>query len=119
TNAITGRYPAATDTSKAPEGASLEAAVAAANRAVLVEVMPAQQAAIDDAYVAALAPLPDDAARRDGISLGEQAAAQVLAARAHDVLSAVEKYRPVTQPGAYVPTALPLAMQWPGRTPGL
>ena len=119
TNAITGRYTAATDALQAPQGASLEAAVAAANRTVLLKVMPTQQAAIDDAYAAALATLPDDAARRDGVALGEQAATQVLAARAHDVLPAVEQYRPLTQPGAYVPTALPLAIQWPGRTPWL
>lgn len=119
TNAVTGRYPAGAKALQAPRGTSLDAAVAAANRAVMLKVMPTQQAAIDAAYEAALSKLPDDIARRDGIALGEQAAAQVLASRAHDVVSPIEQYRPVTQPGAYVPTALPVVTQWPGRTPWL
>src|SRR5262245_24436579 len=58
-NAITKRYPPARGSLQAAPGASVEAAVAAANRATLAALAPLQQAAIDKAYQAALATLPD------------------------------------------------------------
>ena len=117
-NAITRRYPAATALDAAP-GASVEAAVAAANRAVLSELVPAQRAAIDAAYQLALAKLPEGAPRADGIAVGERAAAAVLAARADDGAATREAYRPQTTAGVYVPTALPAVPQWPQRRPWL
>ena len=65
-------------------GASVDAAVAAANRATLTKLMPAQQASIDAAYQAALAQIADGPAKTAGIAVGEQAAAAVLARRADD-----------------------------------
>ena len=106
-----------------PQGpaASQEAAVAAANRTALRALMPAQQAAIDSAYQAALAALPDTPARARGIGAGERAAAAVLAARAKEApaLAAADSTRPHigNLPGVYVPTVLPAATAWPGRTP--
>ena len=101
--------------------ASQEAAVAAANRTALRALMPAQQAAIDSAYQAALAALPDTPARAGGVGAGERAAAAVLAARAKEapVLAATDSTRPHVGnlPGVYVPTVLPAATAWPGRTP--
>src|SRR5918992_3744539 len=44
-NAITGRHPAFRAPVKAPAGASVDAAVAAATRTVLAKLVPAQQAA--------------------------------------------------------------------------
>jgi hypothetical protein len=99
--------------------ASADAAVAAANRAALSKLAPTQQAAIDRAYEAALSAIPDGAAKTRGIVLGEQAAAAVLAARAGDDAIAPESYRPLTRPGAYVPTALPVGIHWPQRKPWL
>ncbi len=118
--AITGRYhpliatPAAP---AAPAGASDAAAVAAATRAVLLALMPAERVAIEADYQAALAPLPEGRAKADGIAVGEQAAAAVLAARAGDGADALVAYRPLTTPGVYVPTTLPLVPQWGGRKP--
>jgi PAP2 superfamily len=106
-------------TLQAPAGASLDAAVAAANRAVLSKLTPSQQAAIDTAYQAAVAALPEGAARDGGIALGEQAAAGVLALCAQDGADAPQTYRPLTTPGAYVPTALPVVSHWPQRKPWL
>jgi hypothetical protein len=117
-DAITKRYPALFEIDAAPR-ASIDAAVAAANRAVLSELVPTQRAAIDAAYQRALAAVPDDAARTDGIALGERAAAAVLAARADDGAGAREAYRPTTAPGVYVPTAVPAVPQWPQRRPWL
>src|SRR5499433_111036 len=73
-NAITKRYPPERVKLDAAPGASVEAAVAAANHATLVALVPVQQAAIDQAYQAVLATLPDTAAKTAGIAVGEQAA---------------------------------------------
>lgn len=119
TNAITHQYASNGVALSAPAGASVDAAVAAANHTVLLKLMSAQQAAIDAAYAAALAKIPEGQAKRDGIAVGEQAAAAVLASRAQDVVAPVESYRPLTQAGAYVPTTLPAVPQWPQRAPWL
>lgn len=99
--------------------ARIDAAIAAAHRATLVKLMPAQQAAIDAAVQAALAQLPDGPAKAAGVGAGEQAAAAVLAARLDDGASTPESYRPHTTPGAYVPTAPAAVVQWSQRKPWL
>lgn len=111
-NAITQRYPVSDVKLKAMPGASVEAAVAAANRAVLAELAPSQQAAISAAFQKALASIPDSAAKTNGISVGEKAAAAILATRADDGYTAGESYRPHTAPGVYVPTVIPEAPHW-------
>jgi len=103
----------------AAPGASLEAAVAAANRATLAKLVPAQQATIERAYQAALAQIAEGRARNAGIEAGERAAAAVLAARADDAGTPREPYRPHTIAGVYVPTASPAAPHWGGRKPWL
>src|SRR5262249_43252799 len=60
---------------------------------------------------------PEGAARRAGLALGEHAAAVVLARRADDGADAPDRYRPATEVGAYVPTALPALSWWPARKP--
>lgn len=119
TNAITKRYPASGLALEAAPGASIDAAVAAASHATLAELLPAQQAAIDNAYEAALAKIADSPAKTAGIATGERAAAALLAQRAEDGAAAVETYRPYTAPGIYVPTTLPAVPQWPQRKPWL
>src|SRR5215471_13468945 len=116
-NAITKRYPPERVKLDAAPGASVEAAVAAANRATLAALVPVQQAAIDKAYQAALATLPDTPAKTAGIAVGEQAATALLALCANDGFDAPDSYRPYTTPGAYVPTTLPDIAHWPGRKP--
>lgn len=118
-NAITGRYLGSGMKLNATPGASVEAAVAAANYATLIKLLPSQQAAIDKVYRAALAMIADGPAKTDGIAVGEKAAAAVLALRADDGADAVETYRPHTVAGVYVPTTIPVAPQWPGRKPWL
>jgi len=98
--------------------ASVDAAVAAANRAMLTRLLPAQQATTDAAYQAALAAIADGPARTAGIAAGARAAAAVLALRANDVI-APDVSRPFTTPGVYVPTAAVAAPQWPQRAPWL
>ena len=97
--------------------ASTDAAVAAAHRAAMAKLLPAQQAAIDTAYNAALAQIADGAAKAAGIAAGERAAATVLADRANDSVATPDTYRPHTTAGAYVPTASPAAIAWTQRAP--
>ncbi|HEY6135743.1 MAG TPA: vanadium-dependent haloperoxidase, partial [Rubrivivax sp.] len=112
-NAITRRYPQAGYLKlEAPAGASIDAAVAAANRAVLTRMATSQGTATESAYQAALAGVPEGTAKADGIALGERAAAGILALRAPTGAAPVF-YRPVTAPGAYVPTVVPANADMP------
>lgn len=101
------------------KGASVEAAVAAAHRACLAKLLPAQQAAIEDAYRKALGAIADGAAKDAGVAAGERAALDVLARRADDPAATAEAYRPFTAAGRYVPTVFPATTKWPQRKPWL
>lgn len=116
-NASTRRYPPGTVQVDAPRGASVDAAVAAANLATLSKLVPSQQASIENAYEAALSRIPDGQAKKDGIAVGEKCAAAVLAMRENDGATTPESYRPHTTAGAYVPTVIPVASEWPQRRP--
>jgi hypothetical protein len=116
-NRITGRYPISRTREEITAEASLEAAVAAANRAILTATVPGQRAAIDAAYAKAVAAVEDADARRAGIAVGERAAALVQELRYDDGSEKAESYRPATSPGVYVPTTIPVVPQWPQRKP--
>ena len=116
-NAVNRRYPTNGVQLDVAPGASVKAAVAAANRAVLLKLVPSQQAAIESAYQAALSGIPAGPGKAEGIAVGERAAVAILALRADDGAAAPESYRPRTAPGVYVPTAIPATPHWPRRTP--
>jgi PAP2 superfamily len=118
-NAITKRYPSDRVKLDAPPEASVDAAVAEANRATLSQLLPSQQAAIDSAYQAALSAIAAGQAKTAGLAVGEKAAAAVLAWCADDGAAAAETYRPHTTAGVYVPTVIPAVPQWPQRKPWL
>jgi hypothetical protein len=118
-NSVSRRYPDDDLGLGTATNASIDAAIAAAQRATLLALLPLQRAAIEDAYAEALSALPDDAARDAGVAAGQRAAAAVLAARKDDGAAEPETYRPHTSPGAYVPTSVPIASQWPARKPWL
>jgi hypothetical protein len=112
-NAIERRYsPYALDTFT-DQGASPEAAVATAAYTVLVEQFirvaavgaPPQKAALDAAYVASLALIPDGEAKTSGIAIGQLAAAAILALRAGDAWEDLDvidfNYPQGTAPGEY------------------
>lgn len=86
-------------------GASPDAAAAAAAHFVLVQLYPAQKAILDAAYSASLSGIPGSG-KTDGIAVGEAVAAQILAMRAGDgaALAIVAPYMPGSQPGDWVPT---------------
>src|SRR5215470_14989537 len=106
-NAITSRYPRDKVELGPTKGASTDAAIAAASRAVLIHKAPALSAKAEAAYKEALDKIPNDDARARGISVGERAAADLLAKHKDDI-GPVEPYRPLTTPGVYVPTTFPL-----------
>jgi hypothetical protein len=106
--AIEGGYqPFAVDVD-APEGASAQAAVAAAARDTLVHYLPGQAATIiDPAYVISLGTIPDGQAKADGIATGQRVAAILIAQRADDGYRAPVTYTPPDPPipGVWIPTA--------------
>jgi hypothetical protein len=106
-NAITSRYPRDRVDFGPANGASIDAAIAAASRSVLLHEAPALKTQIEAAYQKAIGAIADDGARSRGISIGERAAADVLAKHTDDV-GPVEPYRPLTTAGVYVPTTFPL-----------
>lgn len=94
--------PYAFQTLEATEGASIDAAVGAAARSVLAALFPSRSGVYQPRYDAWLATLPDDEARAQGISLGEQAAAAVLALRRDDGRSVLlPPFVPGTLPGDF------------------
>ena len=104
------KLPAAPDNSK-------EAAAAAAAGAVLVKLVPDAAADVQSTLASYLATVPDGEAKAKGIQLGQEVAAKILAARENDGASAPDAYRPRTQPGVYIPTAMPVGWQVASMTP--
>jgi hypothetical protein len=105
-NSIIGEFrPYAVELS-ASKGASPDAAGAAAAHFALVRLYPAQQAPLGAAYAASLSGIPDGSAKTDGMTVGEDVAAKILAMRANDGAKAaiVAPYKPGSAPGDWVPT---------------
>jgi hypothetical protein len=114
-NAISGKYPEFRAKMTPAPGASVDAAVAAATRGALLKLIPGQQAAIEADYQAALKVVPDGPAKAQGIAVGEQAAAAIVAMCADDGVTAPDTYRPHAAPGIYALTMLPAVPHWGKR----
>jgi hypothetical protein len=97
-------------------GASPEAAAAAAGHAVLTGLFPEQRATWDVLLASSLSALPGGP-RQGGLDLGGRVGAVMVALRAQDGADAPNAYRPLTAPGSYVPTALPVGSAWGEVTP--
>ena len=88
--AIEARYRPFLPTPKAPAHTSPAAAIAAATHDTLSGLQPAlgltagQQAILDSDYAAYLAAIPDGTAKANGLDIGRQVAAAVIASRAND-----------------------------------
>jgi hypothetical protein len=117
-NAITSRYPRDRIELGPTKGASIDAAIAAASRAVLLHEAPGLTANTEATYKKALDKIPDDEARARGISIGERAAADLVAKHSDDI-GQTEPYRPLTTPGVYVPTTFPLGYSFAQHKPWL
>ena len=116
-NAITGKYPPGELRLNATRGASVDAAVAGASRAVLVKLVPGKALDVEMLSQKAMKAIPNGPAKDAGFLIGERAGNAMLAARAEDGFATVETYRPYTIAGVYVPTTLPAVSQWPLRKP--
>jgi hypothetical protein len=105
-NSIVGEFRPYAVELGASNGASPDAAAAAAAHLALVHLYHTQQAMLDTAYVASLSGIPDCSAKTDGIAVGEAVANQILALRANDGAGAavVAPYTPGSQPGDWIPT---------------
>jgi hypothetical protein len=98
-------------------GASPEAAVAAAAHAVLVNLYPSRQADLDMTYAASLASIPDGNGKTEGISVGNSAAAAILALRSSDGSAVTLPYTVPPGPGIYQPDPAALFVAWGKVTP--
>lgn len=106
-NAIEPRFAPYTPGLPFTPAASIEAAVAAAAREVLVTLAPEQASMVDAAYARALAPVAEGGAKADGVALGRAAALATLRRRAQDGFDRIAQpaYVPRTQAGDYQFTA--------------
>jgi hypothetical protein len=116
-NSIEPRYRPYRARLPAEPGASPDAAAAAAAHYLLVRIYPDQAKEMDKALQASLASITDAASRANGIRLGEQAGAAMLAERSKDGRGGPDTYRPHAAPGQYVPTVLPAASGWAAVRP--
>lgn len=87
------------------QGASPEAAAAAAAHRVLLNLYPQQAAELDQQLSKSLTAIPDGLAEDKGVVLGEFVADQILEARSEDGSSNSQQgYVPGDQPGEWRPT---------------
>jgi hypothetical protein len=103
-NAIDRRYEPYRAQKLSAPGASIDAAIAAAAHATLIQLMPAAKSAFDAAYEEALQKIADGEAKKRGLEIGRQAAAAILAARKNDGSDRTIALAPGTKPGEYRPT---------------
>lgn len=101
---ITGRYRPYKWDPTAPDGASPQAAAAAAAYRVLLTYFPASQARLDAALAASLDQIPDGDGERRGIRFGERAAARIIKLRVDDGRFADLPFTMPPAPGVWRPT---------------
>jgi hypothetical protein len=118
-NAINRRYQSYAADLKAPLGACPDTAAAVAAHAVLLELYPQQQAALDTTLATSLAKVQDGQAKADGMTLGKAAAEKMLALRRNDKVSEKASFAPKSGPGAFqLPAnANPIGPHWGSVTP--
>jgi hypothetical protein len=114
-NAIEPRYQPYKFQSKAELGASEEAAAASAAANVLADIVPS--ADVRATLISYLAAISDGDAKDRGVKIGEEVAAKMRALRADDGSNTPNAYRPITQPGVYVPTAMTIGWECITMTP--
>src|SRR5262245_12793150 len=116
-NSVEARYTPYKSRVSAAAGASPEAAAVAAAHAALAGLYPDQKGVLDQALAKSLGRIADGTAKTDGVAVGEKVGAEMVTTRASDGAAAPNTYRPMTAPGVYVMTVLPIATQWGKVTP--
>jgi hypothetical protein len=103
-NAIDGTHRPYLSAPPARRWYSQEAAAATAAYRTLAALLPEQEPMLRPLYTGSLATVPDGPAERGGISVGEEAAAAMLAARANDGRDGPSIVEIGTEPGEWRPT---------------
>lgn len=111
-NAIDQRYEPYRLQNQSVRGASVEAAIAAAGHATLVELIPAAKSQFDAAFEDALQTIQEGKAKYAGLEIGRKAAATNLAARKNDGANRTVNREPGTKPGEYRPTPPDFTPAW-------
>ena len=116
-NAITPRYqPYQLKLSPLAQTSPEIAAVTAAHE-LLAQLYPEQANNFRAHYDEFINAISDSTAKQNGIAFGKQVAAAMIKLRANDNVDAVEHYQPVTKPGVYIPTVIPLGSTCSSVTP--
>jgi hypothetical protein len=79
--------------------------------------VPGQKALIEQAFESSTKNIPDGPGKQEGIAIGDKCGAAIIADRASDGTSVPDTYRPVTSPGAWIPTTPPIAAEYARATP--
>lgn len=123
-NSISRAYnPYLTQIEGAAPSASKEAAAAAAAHEVLINLYPGFQSLLDTQLEQSLASVADEAAKAEGVQIGQMVANRILQARSQDGANAPQvPFIFGTAPGDYQSTPpnfpkQPQLTQWPGVTP--
>ena len=104
-NAVSGGYNSYFYTGGAPAGASMQAAAAEASYTVLKNLFPTQQATFDAALNNSLAGIANGQSKTDGITLGVNVGATMMALRANDGASGAQmSWASGVNPGEWRPT---------------
>ena len=104
---ITRRYEPWVVRTDARDAASVDAAVSAAARRVLVSLYPASAPSLNSAYDSLVARVPNGAAKDAGVSVGLAAADAALAARVSDRSADTIAYTAAKGNGVWNPTSTP------------
>jgi hypothetical protein len=116
-NSVDARYTPYKVKAVASPGTSADAAAAAAAHDVLASLFPDQTPSLDAKLDISMVRVTDLGARASSLALGQRVAAGILALRAADGWDAPNTWRPVTAPGVYIPTTLPVGSSWGKVTP--
>jgi hypothetical protein len=116
-NSIEGRYRPYRLAVTARKDTSKEAAAAVAAGMVLAGLHPHEAEELNSTMAAYLAAIPASVAKSDGIKVGQEVAAKIVAERKNDGSEAPDAYRPKTKPGIYVPTPITASSMWPNVKP--
>jgi hypothetical protein len=96
---------------------SQEAAAAVAAGMVLASLHPNETEELNSLMGAYLAAIPPGTAKSEGIKVGQEVAAKIVAERKGDGADAPDAYRPKARPGVYVPTPITASSMWPNVKP--
>ena len=116
-NSIEPRYRPYLGATTPRKGVSKEAAAAVAAGTVLAGLLPEETEPLNTAMTSYLATIPQGAAKSEGIAIGRDVAARIVAERKSDGSDAPDAYRPKTRPGVYVPTPITASSMWPKVKP--